>query len=72
VNRWALIVVAAVVAVAVDLAVGASIPGLTATIGFAGCAVIILASKWLGRSLLQRPEVFYERPIVQEGLGDDA
>lgn len=27
--------------------------------GFAGCVVIVLASKWLGHAWLQRPETYY-------------
>lgn len=55
-----MVVAALVVGVGADLAVGASMPGQTAATGFLGCGVIVLASKWLGRALLQRPETYYE------------
>jgi hypothetical protein len=33
-----------------------SVPGYSAIIGLFGCIVVVLLSKWLGRTLLQRPE----------------
>lgn len=33
-----------------------SVPGYAALIGLVGCVVVVLLSKWLGRTLLQRPE----------------
>jgi hypothetical protein len=51
-----------------DFVVGATYPGLTAAIGFLGCGVIVLGSKWLGHALLQRPESYYADPDVTEGL----
>jgi hypothetical protein len=32
------------------------VPGYAAFIGLAGCIVVVLLSKWLGRTFLQRPE----------------
>jgi predicted lysophospholipase L1 biosynthesis ABC-type transport system permease subunit len=32
------------------------VPGYAAVIGLAGCIVVVQISKWLGRTLLQRPE----------------
>lgn len=34
-------------------------PGFDLVFGLLGCALIVVASKWLGRTLLQRPEDFY-------------
>jgi hypothetical protein len=39
---------------------GVDLPGFIAVFSFAGCIVIILASKWLGKALLQRREEYYE------------
>lgn len=36
------------------------VPGWWALYGAAGCAVIILVSKWLGHAFLQKPEDWYE------------
>lgn len=33
-----------------------SVPGYAAVIGLFGCIVVVQLSKWLGRTLLQRPE----------------
>jgi hypothetical protein len=63
--------VAFAVGLAADLVVGATYPGLTAGLGFVGCGVIVLGSKWLGHSLLQRPEAYYADPDVAEGLEPD-
>jgi hypothetical protein len=69
VRRVGLVTAAAfVVGLAADLVVGAAYPGLTAGIGFVGCVVLILASKWLGHAILQRPETYYAEPDVEEGL----
>jgi len=67
-TRPLLCIAAFAVGLVADLVVGASVPGLTAVIGFGGCALIVLASKWLGKSLLQRPEAYYEQPTAVEGL----
>jgi hypothetical protein len=32
------------------------VPGYAAAIGLIGCIVVVQISKWLGRTLLQRPE----------------
>jgi hypothetical protein len=59
-----------VVAVLADLALGASPPGVTAVIGLGGCVLIVVASKWLGAALLQRPEAYYvdtDHPEVRDG-----
>lgn len=52
------ILVALAVSAAADVARGADVdfPGYYAAFGFVGCVVIILASKWLGKHWLQRPE----------------
>lgn len=57
---WAVTVPALVLAVLADLLLGAARPGFTAVFSFAGCVLIIVASKWLGRYLLQRHEEYYE------------
>lgn len=36
------------------------IPGFDFVYGLLGCTVIVLASKWLGHALLQRPESYYD------------
>jgi hypothetical protein len=56
---WAVTGVAFVSALVADLLLGESPPGYMAVFAFAGCIVIILASKWLGKIALQRPETFY-------------
>jgi hypothetical protein len=59
------------VAVVVDLVVGYSpFPGYGASIGFLGCVVIVVVSKWLGR-WLSRPEDYYPDDVpsdLQEDL----
>lgn len=35
------------------------VPGFFALFGFAGCVIIILVSKWLGKAWLQRDEDYY-------------
>jgi hypothetical protein len=57
---WALIAAAFVAGVAADVLVGADLPGFIAGFSFVGCIVIIVASKWLGKALLQRREDYYE------------
>lgn len=37
------------------------VPGSYAVFGFAGCAAIVLLSKWAGKHLLQRREDYYDR-----------
>jgi hypothetical protein len=32
------------------------VPGYSAMIGLFGCIIVVLLSKWLGRTILQRPE----------------
>jgi hypothetical protein len=70
-RRWILSFIAAVVVLLViEIAgvgvaglggfVGIPIPGFFAVLGFVGCALIILASKWVGRYWLQRRENYYE------------
>jgi hypothetical protein len=36
------------------------VPGLDFVYGLAGCALIVVVSKWLGKRFLQRPEDYYE------------
>jgi hypothetical protein len=57
---WLVTLPALVVATVADLLVGAEPPGFTPVFAFAGCVLIIVASKWLGRYLLQRGEEYYE------------
>jgi peptidoglycan/LPS O-acetylase OafA/YrhL len=63
--------IAFAVAVVVDVVVGYSpFPGYGALIGFLGCVVIVVVSRWLGR-WLSRPEDYYadDVPIdLQEDL----
>ncbi len=39
---------------------GDEIPGFWALFGFLACALIIIASKWLGHAWLFRPEDYYD------------
>jgi cell shape-determining protein MreD len=57
---WAVTAVAFVAGVVADLLLGAQPPGYMAAFAFLGCIVIIVASKWLGKIALQRPETYYE------------
>lgn len=51
---------ALVVSVAVDLLVGYSpFPGYGASLGLGGCIGIIVISKWIGKTFLERPEDYY-------------
>jgi hypothetical protein len=77
VNRRALAVTAVLFAlgVGVDAIVGYSpFPGYGAAIGLVGCVVIIVVSKWIGATFLERPEDYYPDdipPDVQpDQLGD--
>ncbi|MFA9446902.1 hypothetical protein [Egicoccus sp. AB-alg6-2] len=69
---WVITGIALVVVVALDLVVQyARFPGYGALIGFGGCVVIVVVSKWIGKRLLERPEGYYEHdvaPDVQEDL----
>lgn len=65
-----IVAVAAMVAVGLDLVFEASMPGVTAALGFVGGVVIILGSKWLGTQLLQQPEASgaeTDHPEVRDG-----
>jgi hypothetical protein len=71
VKRILLITAAAfAVGLTLDLVLDRAYPGLTAALGFGGCLAIVLGSKWLGHSLLQRPETYYTEPEPEavEGL----
>lgn len=53
-------VVALAISLAVDLVVGYSpYPGYGASLGLGGCVGIIVISKWIGRTFLDRPEDYY-------------
>jgi len=71
-NRTVLVVVLVVIGVLVDVATGYSpFPGYAALLGLAGCAGIIIISKWLGKIWLQKPEDHYPDDVpadVQEDL----
>jgi hypothetical protein len=34
-----------------------AVPGYSAIIGLGGCIIVVLLSKWLGRTFLQRPQI---------------
>jgi hypothetical protein len=52
--------VAIIVSLAVDVAVGySSFPGYGASLGLGGCIAIIVISKWIGKTFLDRPEDYY-------------
>jgi hypothetical protein len=54
------IVVALVVGVPLDLWHGYSpFPGYGALLGIVGTTVLVFGSKWLGQTLIQRPEDYY-------------
>jgi cell shape-determining protein MreD len=57
---WVVIAIAFVVGIVADVLVGEDVPGFIAVFSFVGCIVIIVASKWLGKALLQRREDYYE------------
>jgi hypothetical protein len=63
VTRRRVLIIAALLAAGLllDLAVGAETIGYAAGLGLAGCVVIILVSKWIGKVWLQRPADYYER-----------
>jgi hypothetical protein len=71
---WTLTIAWAALNVAADVVVGVATPGLTVVIGFAGCFVIVYFAKWIGTTVLQRPEGYYEQlegaPIDDEGGHD--
>jgi hypothetical protein len=73
-SRTALTVtaVAVLLGVLLDGVIGYSpFPGYAAIIGLGGCVVIVLVSKWLGTTLLERPEGYYPQdtdPDVQADL----
>jgi hypothetical protein len=67
---WLITFVALAVAVATDLALGTSPPGWVAVLGFGGCWLIVVGSKWFGKRLLQRPEAYWaetDHPEVRDG-----
>ena len=57
---WLVTAIAFVVGVGADALVGEDLPGFIAVFSFLGCIAIIVASKWLGKALLQRREDYYE------------
>jgi hypothetical protein len=46
--------------VALDLVLGATLPGFYAALGLFGCLLLIAGSKWLGKRALQRDPGYYE------------
>ena len=64
--------IALVAGLVLDLLVGYSpFVGYPALIGLGGCVAIILISKWVGTTFLERPEDYYPQdttPEVQEDL----
>jgi hypothetical protein len=68
----AVTVTAFAIGVLVDLVVGEIhyFPGYAATIGLAGCVVIVLVSKWLGKALIQRPEGYYPDDVPADEQED--
>ena len=49
-----------VLGVALDVVIGYSpFPGYGAAIGLFGCIAIVVISKWLGETFLNRPESYY-------------
>jgi hypothetical protein len=68
---WIVTGVLAAAGVLADLALDASRPGLAIAIGFGGCWLIVIGSKWLGFRLLQRPEAYYaatDHPEVRDDV----
>lgn len=53
------IAVAVVVGLVLDVVVGYSAPGYPAALGLGGCVLIIVASKWVGKRWLQKPQDYY-------------
>lgn len=68
---WVAVVVAFVVSIGTDLALGATRPGLIAGIGFFGCVGLILGSKWLGKTLLSRPDAYWAETDQPDEKPDD-
>lgn len=48
-----------VIAIGVDLGIGSSPTGFSATVGLGGCVALVLGAKWLGKRLLSRPDTYY-------------
>lgn len=72
-NRTALIVTAAAFALGIvaDVLTDAPyVPGYSATIGLAGCMVLIVATKWLGAVLIKRDEDFYPEDTPADSQED--
>lgn len=71
-TAWIVSIVAFAGAVGVDLAIDTSYPpGYSAMIGFAGCAAIVIVSKWLGKRFIQRDEDHWPNDIpadIEEDL----
>ena len=65
-------IVSLIVGVTLDVIIGYSpFPGYAAVIGLLGCVAIILISKWIGTTFLERPETYYPEdalPEIQEDL----
>jgi hypothetical protein len=58
---WILVLVWAALNIAADVTVGVAAPGMTVAIGFVGCFLIVYFAKWIGTTLLQRPDGYYEQ-----------
>jgi len=46
------------------------LPGYSAALGFVGCVVVILVSKWLGKRFIQRPEDHWPRDVPADEQED--
>jgi hypothetical protein len=57
---WVAIGIGVAVSVAADLVIGRDDPGFMAVFALVGCVLIIVASKGLGKYLLQRRENYYD------------
>lgn len=67
----AVTIIAFAVAIYVDIVIATShIPGYSAAIGFVGCVVIVIVSKWLGTAFIQRPEHHWPRDIPADEQED--
>lgn len=65
-------VVAFALSVLADVAAGETtpFPGYPAAVGLFGCIGIIVISKWLGKTFLQRPERYYPDDVPADRQED--
>ena len=68
---WLVSAIGLALVVGLDLVVQyARFPGYGAVLGFAGCFVLVHVAKFLGRTVVQRPERYYPEDAIPDVQDD--